>query len=155
MRPLPVPARAPLGRRPPLGWVLLNPSTADAELDDPTIRRVVAFTRAAGYDAALVGNLDALRATDPAELARHPDPTGPDNDTALDELVALAGGAVVAAWGAAADPHRVAAVLAGPLAGVRLRCLGVTAGGQPRHPLYVPATQPLIAYPPTTRGGRW
>jgi hypothetical protein len=148
-----------LGRRwadgPPLGWVLLNPSTADATVDDPTIRRLVAFTRAAGYGAALVGNLVALRATDPAELARHPNPTGPYNDTALDELVTLTGGAVVAGWSAAADPHRVAAVLAGPLADVRLRCLGVTASGQPRHPLYVPGTRPLTAYQRMTSGGRW
>lgn len=137
-----------LGRRwaegPALRWVMLNPSTADADIDDPTIRRVARFTRDAGYAAAIVANLYALRATNPADLAAHPDPVGPENDTVLGSLTRAAGDTpIVAAWGNNAPPDRVRAVLSGPLHHARLHCLGTTKGGQPRHPLYVPADQPL------------
>ncbi|MCI0635552.1 MAG: DUF1643 domain-containing protein [Actinobacteria bacterium] len=132
----------------PLVWIMLNPSTADAELDDPTIRRVTRFTRDAGVGALLVVNLYALRATDPARLWNDPvGPVGSRNDEVLAEAASSGGGVVVAAWGALAPRGRVEDVLAGPLAGVELLCLGTTAAGAPRHPLYVRADQPLVPWP--------
>ncbi len=131
-----------------LVWVMLNPSTADASVDDPTIRRVVRFTRDAGFPAAIVLNLYGLRATDPAELRGHPDPVGPGNDAALEHLTQDHN--VVVAWGAFADTQRdgrVAEVLNGPLKDRHLLCLGTTKHGHPRHPLYVPAAQQLVEYP--------
>lgn len=142
---------------PCLRWVMLNPSTADAAVDDPTIRRVVRFSRDAGYSAAVVANLYALRSTDPAALGQHKAPVGPENDGTLRALVRAAGAdgwrhditpVIVAAWGATAPAARVAEVLAGPLADIRLRCLGTTKTGQPRHPLYVRADRPLIPFDP-------
>jgi hypothetical protein len=128
----------------PLVWVMLNPSTADAEVDDPTIRRVTRFTVDAVHDALLVVNLYALRATDPGLLRRHPDPVGGLNDQVLAR--ARHRGPVVVAWGAHADPRRVAQVLDGPLDGVHLSCLGTTKAGHPRHPLYVPASATLTPW---------
>jgi hypothetical protein len=84
---------------PALGWVMLNPSKADAEVDDPTMVRVVNFTHAWGYGAAVVCNLFAWRATKPAELAQAEDPVGRANAAALR---ALAGMDVICAWGASA-----------------------------------------------------
>lgn len=145
--------RYELGRRwapgPSLWWVMLNPSTADAEVDDPTIRRVVRFSSDAGFGAAVALNLFALRATDPRTLDGHPDPVGPDNDDALRAAAAEAlrdGGRVVCAWGAKRVPGRVSAVLAGPLRDGDLWCLGTTKAGHPRHPLYVPGAQPLVPF---------
>jgi hypothetical protein len=119
-------------------WVMLNPSTADAEIDDPTIRRCIAFSRSWGADGLRVVNLFALRSTDPAALNRHPDPIGPRNDATL-KLLAQAtrelGGRIVCAWGA----HPMAAVrgrMVLPLLGDAM-CLGTTKAGAPRHPLYV------------------
>lgn len=132
-----------------LVWVMLNPSTASAEADDPTIRRVTAFTRREDYGALAVVNLFGLRATNPAELRGHPDPAGERNDEfILDQC--RPGWTVVAAWGAHGTllgraEHVTASLLA---RGVNLACLGVTKDRQPRHPLYVPAAAPLVPYGP-------
>lgn len=136
-------------------WIMLNPSTADDRVDDPTVRRCVGFTRAWGFDAAVVVNLYALRATDPAVLRAAADPVGPDNDAWLADLTRPAGLLRVAAWGA----HRLAAARAADLLGRRvlpaagLVCLGTTSTGQPRHPLYIPAgRRPQPYNPPTVDG---
>lgn len=130
-----------------LAWVMLNPSTADAEQDDPTVRRCVGFARDWGYSGIVVVNLFALRATDPAELATHPDPIGPDND---DHLRAVASGAraVICAWGAHPFAADRALVVTETLRrslprNSDLLCLGTTKNRAPRHPLYVKgATSP-------------
>lgn len=128
---------------PVMTWVMLNPSRADDVSDDATIRRCVAFARAAGCSAITVTNLYAWRARDPRELRQVVDPVGPDNDAWIRAAAgATAGGPVVAAWGARAELSRVQAVLE-LLAACSLQCLGTTAGGQPRHPLYLPARAPL------------
>ena len=123
-------------------FVMLNPSTADARRDDPTIRRCAGFARAWGYAGMTVVNLFALRATDPARLRRARDPIGWDNDRHIADAAA-GGDALVVAWGAhGALGGRDRAVLA-LLAGRGAACLGMTRAGHPRHPLYLPrATQP-------------
>lgn len=134
-------------------FVMLNPSTADARQDDPTIRRCVGFARREGFEGLGVWNLYAYRATKPAELWRVDDPVGEENDRRLRNLLEWAAGVgvpVVAAWGTNAKPERVRAVLDMPGAH-NLRCLGTTAAGAPRHPLYVPADTPLTPYPEVSR----
>jgi hypothetical protein len=126
------------------GWtsvlfVLLNPSTADAHQDDPTIRRLLGFARTWGMNAIEVVNLFALRATDPAALARHPDPVGPLDDEYI--LAALErAAAVVCGWGAHPDLRgrdRHVHDLLWARAKVPITCLGTTKDGHPRHPLYL------------------
>lgn len=140
---------------PPTLWVMLNPSTADEVRNDPTIRKCRGFQAvwAAGERGAAceVVNLFALRATDPAELPKHPDPVGPDNDShiagaALDVL--SGGGKVVFAWGANRFARERAAIVTASLAelGQPVYCLGTTKDGSPRHPLYVPYSQPLVPW---------
>jgi hypothetical protein len=136
----------------PLVWVMLNPSTADANIDDPTIRRVINFTKAAGHPAAVVLNLYALRATDPVELDRHPDPIGPENGYYLD-VYATGPGVVVCAWGARPVARaRAFDVMHSHLESADLVSLGTTKAGAPRHPLYVPAATPLTHFGPTSAG---
>jgi hypothetical protein len=60
-------------------FIMLNPSTADAMTDEPTIRRCIGFARCRGCGQLLVLNLFAFRATDPADLKRAADPIGPEN----------------------------------------------------------------------------
>lgn len=127
-------------------FVMHNPSTANASEDDPTIRRCIRFARDWGFARLAVGNLYAWRATKPRDLLEADDPVGPENDEWLRRLV-RGSELVVAAWGAQVNPATAAPTLR---LHDRWRCLGVTAGGLPRHPLYVPAAtrpQSYAAHP--------
>lgn len=129
-------------------WIMLNPSTADATEDDPTIRRCMKFAQKWGAGGIYVVNLFALRSTDPKLLAQSLDPIGLDNDRCIMCGCAV-WLAVVAAWGVngvfMGRDRQVTQMLAE--CGVQLKCLGVTKHGHPRHPLYVPSAQELIDYP--------
>lgn len=138
------------GAGPVVEFIMLNPSTADADVDDPTIRRCVGFAKRWGYGSLVVHNLYAYRATDPAELVNVDDPVGPEN---RDYLSRGDADCTVAAWGA--HPAAVGWWSGYPfgwqrqiLERRRLDCLGVNANGSPKHPLYVPADRAL------TRWGR-
>ncbi|SMG09693.1 hypothetical protein SAMN06265784_101339 [Paraburkholderia susongensis] len=134
--------------RPDALFVMLNPSTADADLDDPTIRRCRRFVRLWGCRGLVVANLYALRSTDPAMLWKVDDPVGPDNDSILFNL-ARQYGEVICAWGANAQSERVDRVV-GMFreAGAKLLCLGTTRRGAPRHPLYVSSSTQLTEWSP-------
>lgn len=133
-----------------LGWIMLNPSTADETRDDPTIRKVCGFTRRAGYGRVLVANLFPLRATSPRDLHAAPDRLG-DREQADEAIRAVCreSACVVLAWGdhGARYPQRVIAVSQLVLRSGRpaLALLGQTKGGQPRHPLMAPYATPLLA----------
>lgn len=130
----------------PCLFVMLNPSTADAEKDDPTIRRCIGFAKSWGCTDLTVVNLFAFRATDPKQLDALDWPTkvGPDNDRHIAEQIAKhAYGTIVAAWGASKVAHARAIEVRSMLAG-RASCLGKTKAGAPKHPLYVPAAAELV-----------
>lgn len=137
-------------------WIMLNPSTADADVDDPTIRRCIAFTKAWGYGRLEVVNLFAYRATDPRELGEAAtagiNAAGPYNE---EHIVGSASAAdrVMVAWGGNAPVTRVARVryLLGHDARralyIKTYSLGLTKGRrQPRHPLYVKGDTSPEAY---------
>lgn len=135
-------------------WVMLNPSTADAEIDDATIRRCLVFSDAWGYGALEVVNLFALRSTDPRALAQADDPVGPRNDAMIMAAATPAEALVVCAWGTGGGLHaRDQAVLRSLRDRfVRLHYLSLTKGGHPGHPLYLPKDsrpKPWAANPPS------
>lgn len=127
----------------PALFIMLNPSTADAALDDPTIRRCIGFAKTWDCAGLVVANLYALRATNPAALWTHADPVGEDNDMMLAQLI-RDHETVVCAWGANARPERVDVVRKMFHRLSRPMCLGTTKAGAPRHPLYIRADQQLI-----------
>lgn len=120
-------------------FVMLNPSTADAETDDPTVRRCINFAHLWGCSELVVVNLFAFRASSPKDMMAASDPVGPEND----RYIALANESarmVVCAWGARGgwrgrDNEVLRVINAGPAS--QLMSLGFTKDGQPRHPLYV------------------
>lgn len=139
-------------------FIMLNPSTADAAVDDPTIRKCIGFARRWGCGGIRVVNLFAYRSTDPKALngRRCADIDGPQNDEAIRFAFGCASGSdapgpCVAAWGAFKHPAiegraRDIAELAAD-AEVELRCLGRSADGSPRHPLMLAYTTALEAWP--------
>lgn len=122
---------------PLLTFVMLNPSTADADVDDPTIRRCMSFARRESYAGIYVANLFAYRATKPKALELADNPYGPENFEYLGYVIRNS--RVICAWGAhqdAVNPGRVFCKRA-KSAHVDLFSLGRTKGGFPSHPLYV------------------
>jgi hypothetical protein len=119
-------------------FIGLNPSTADATQDDPTIRRCVGYARDWGYGCLYMVNLFAYRSTDPLQLQLARDPVGPLNDKTILEVVGRSQ-LVVAAWGNHGiymnRDLKVRELLKG-----KLHALKVSKIGQPGHPLYLKKT---------------
>jgi hypothetical protein len=117
-------------------FVMLNPSTADAEIDDPTIRRCMGFTQAWEFDILEVRNLFSFRATNPKELLVADDPIGTKGDEHLQK--AKRTNLLIAAWGTWVpfDREREALEM---LSNKDIHCLEKTKNGSPKHPLYCSA----------------
>jgi len=136
------------GDGPWVSWVMLNPSTADDKIDDPTVRKCIAFCKAWGAGGLCVVNLFAFRCSKPEKLRQVLNPVGAECDQYI--RAALDAPRVIAAWGAihkafARREREVLAILA--KSGKVIECLEVTSGGHPRHPLYVKGTAQPQPYP--------
>lgn len=135
------------GDGPEMAVIMLNPSTADAEQDDPTIRRLYGFASAHGYSAISVANCYAWRAAKPADMWAAPreEIVGPENDMWLGVVATLP--LRMVAWGNGPWSVRADEVLSILRADGRpVFCLGKTAMGNPLHPLYVPAAARLVEF---------
>jgi hypothetical protein len=84
--------------KPLVTFIGLNPSTADEEADDQTIKKCVGFVKRWGYGGLYMVNLFAFRATRPRELLKSSDPVGPNNDEWIEKILKKAD-LVVGAWG--------------------------------------------------------
>lgn len=130
-------------------FVMVNPSTADADQDDATIRKCLGFAERWGFGRLLVVNLFAYRATDIRDLASVDAPVGHRNTPFIKEAM-WAADQVVVAWGPQAKlPRdlrtrwRIVPKLAAELGSrngtggpMELACIGSPCkDGHPRHPL--------------------
>jgi hypothetical protein len=134
-------------------FILLNPSTADAQRDDPTLRRCMRFAGSWGCSRTVVLNLFALRSTNPAVLKTHPDPIGPLNDGRLVSILEtefnrrnVPEPIVVCAWGNQGSLRNRANIVSAKLGPYSAKCFGITNKGQPRHPLYVKSDTALLPF---------
>ncbi|MEB3208815.1 MAG: DUF1643 domain-containing protein [Synechococcus sp.] len=137
-------------QRPRLLFIGLNPSRADGRRNDPTLRRLLGFADRWGFGALEVLNLFSRISPSPAVLRRTGDPVGARTDEWIcNRLAAQPGATLWLGWGnqgrwrgrdgqVLAMLHQLAA---GPR---RLAALGLTASGQPRHPLYRRGDAPLL-----------
>lgn len=131
-------------------FVMLNPSTADANNDDPTIRRCIGFAKREGAGGLIVSNLFNLRSTDPKFLKEANDPIGPYTESLQISIkyAQKTNRPIIAAWGAnsiAKNQARKFCQMARN-ENVKLVCLGVSKSGSPKHPLYIKKDTPLVEY---------
>ena len=126
----------------------VNPSTADAVLNDATIRKDMGFARRLGWSRIIKINKFAYRATDVRKLASAVDPVGPENDAHLRQAM-IDADIVVACWGPLAKlPPRLRSRWRGVVAiandvGKPLHCFGTAKDGQPLHTLMLAYATPL------------
>lgn len=144
-----------LGGNRPLVVCGLNPSTATAEKNDPTIRKEIGFARRWNCGRLVKVNAYAFVATDPREMKRElragRDVVGPENADAILEAAKIArarGGIFLVAWGRNIEPARQSAIgfVVGSI--VPLMCLGTNRDGSPVHPLYIPYERELVPWRP-------
>ena len=132
--------------RPLLLVIMLNPSTADATNNDPTILRVMSLADAAGYGGIIVTNLYAYRATNPTNLKAASAPIGSANDGYIKAALNKSAD-VVCAWGAHPMAARRAPAVLSLIrqAGKTPKVWRLTKDGLPSHPLYLPkAVRPFV-----------
>lgn len=125
-------------KRSTVAFIGLNPSTADASVDDPTIRRCTNFALKWHFKTMIMVNLFARRATEPTELKQVNDPIGIANDDYINEALGRAS-LVIACWG----EHGILLERASEIRsrhGRRLHALKLNRSGQPAHPLYLSGT---------------
>lgn len=136
-----------------LAVIMVNPSTADAENNDPTIRKVLGFAERLQCTRIIVGNKFAYRATDVGELRTARDPIGPENDKHIEQIL-RDGDVHVVAWGSLSKlPETLRSrwkeiVHTADRIGVQLHCIGVNSDKHPKHPLmtaYNTALAPWMA----------
>jgi len=116
----------------------LNPSTADATHNDPTIRRCLGFAERWGHSTLVVTNLFSFRSTQPEGLKKTKSPIGLDTDQILQQEAEKAT-MILAAWGAHGGLFNRNREVLALLQNYPLYCLGITKAGHPRHPLYIRA----------------
>lgn len=127
----------------------INPSTADASIDDATVRKWNGFTKRLGGSRYIVGNVFSYRATDVKELKTAEDPFGPEFADYLCEIIFEAD-ILVPCWG---NTSKAPKELYGAF-GNLLSCLydtdkpvmtwGLTKSGDPKHPLMLGYSTPLL-----------
>lgn len=134
---------------PPAVFIMLNPSTADADKDDPTIRRCISFAKDERCGSLTVVNIGAFRATSPKDWLAADDPVGPkwrEYMRAALEQVYPNGGTLIVAWGNHGAGKSADTLAEIKRLGLTPLCFGVTKSGQPRHPLYIAQGQPLVPF---------
>lgn len=127
-------------------WVMLNPSTADANQSDPTLRRCIKFSQDWGFTHLELVNLYAFRSPYPEDLWTQDDPVGRLNDGHIFNAARTAH-TIVCAWGGNAKPERARQIFnLLHSANDRVMCLGTNNDDTPKHPLYVHAKTELREY---------
>lgn len=135
--------------RPRACYIMLNPSTADENADDATIRVCRGRAIRLGYGGLDVVNLFALRATNPQEIYKHAAPSShpfaPHRNTETLMALAREAGIVICAWGihgtkTAAGPAILRALHAENIAAWAIK---INADGSPAHPLRISYDKPL------------
>lgn len=128
----------------PLIFILLNPSTADVNIDDATVRKCVGFAKWNGFNGIVIYNIYAFRATNPDTLRVTNYPEGGRNDLTLAEI--SPDSTVIAGWGSHPQARERAAEVMQMHTQINFSCLGINKDGSPKHPLYLPYDSKIVDY---------
>lgn len=125
-------------------FVGLNPSTADGEIEDSTMRRCIDFAKSWGFDGLKMANLFAYRETEPKVMKLASQPIGNENDGTLMKLANNAT-LIVFCWGNHGSHMGRDKIVSDMLAchAGKIKCFGKNKSGQPSHPLYLPKSTEL------------
>lgn len=117
-------------------WIMLNPSTADAMNDDPTIKKCVSYADKWGYGSIAVVNTNPFRSPNPKEMRGHSLPVDVwvQNHAVIERESANAD-MIVAGWGNDAEFEALKFFV--NRFGNRLFALQVNNTAHPAHPLYL------------------
>ncbi|MDJ0596460.1 MAG: DUF1643 domain-containing protein [Pleurocapsa sp. MO_226.B13] len=130
-----------------VSFIMLNPNSADAEINDPTITRCINFALSWGYGRLEVVNLFAYRTSKPSLLKQVTEPIGKDNDRFILESVNRSD-RVILAWGNHGTWRKQDLYTLELLKNQNhLYSLGITKKGCPRHPLYLCSNTKPLKYP--------
>lgn len=136
---------------PQIGFLMLNPSTADERINDPTIERCQRRAIVMGFGSLCIVNLFPIRSTDPNVL-NDCDPYGDIHDAnSYITGAAVVSDLLICAWG----NHKAAKQRAKDVTELlfragfakKMHCLGTNNDGSPKHPLYVPYSAPIKPWP--------
>lgn len=132
--------------KPKVMFIMLNPSTADADTDDPTIRRCIGFAKYWGFGGLYVGNIFAYRSTQPKGLFNPFDPVGKENVSHL-LMMSQECEIAVCAWGNSPIVRKMRADHK-PLENVKipLHYIELSKDGTPKHPLYLKSELKPVKY---------
>jgi len=138
---------------PRCAWICLNPSTADDQRDDPTVRKIIGFSSRWGYGGFALFNVLALRSADPRTLLTHDAPRGPGNEPwrIAQWCDAVSPDWPILAWGAVHKRFEIMAMECFAALPKQARCLGYTKDGNPRHPLMLPYSTRLEIFRPLAK----
>jgi len=128
---------------PQVGFIGLNPSTADHQKDDPTIRRCRNFAKSWGYGGMVMVNLFAYRATKPNDMMSVSIPVGELNNRFIIHASRQCE-KMVACWGTLGS-HIGRDIAVTKLLN-DLYCIKKTKNGFPSHPLYLKSDSEIQVY---------
>ena len=139
-----------LSQKPPISFLLLNPSTADEVKDDPTVAKCRRHAHRWGFGEVIILNAFAYRATDPKNMRAQVDPVGPENDAVILEtcrVVRDLGGTIVCGWGNHGQHKGRSDALRALLSPFETKAFKISKTGEPSHPLYLSMETELVDYP--------
>lgn len=125
--------------KPSLLYIMFNPSIADDEVDDPTIRRLISFSRTYNYGGFYVANLYTYITPNPKIIDTS---VGiKKNNFKIIKNLTNKVDDVVYAWGnSIVEPSELRNLITSPL------CFGKNINGSPKHPLYLSSKSKLIKF---------
>jgi hypothetical protein len=121
-------------------WVMMNPSTADHSKNDPTINKVMSYSKSWGFTDLLVLNIYAIRSTQQANIKGR---VGSRNDWWLSTIFSYASRhniPVICAWGRNHKDRGDEVRELAKQSGIKLLCLEHATNREPKHPLYLRKT---------------